>query len=604
MGVTKASGEGGAEGVVWDLSDLYGSIDDPRIERDLKRALADARRFEKRYRGRINVRSLKPATLRLALEELESLQERLGRVSSYAHLLFAADTSDPRRGAFLQSVQERLTEVRRHLIFFELELIAMDDGTAQRVLASPRLARYRHFVERERKFRPHILSEPEEKVLEEKKNTGARAFRRLFDEVMNNLEFSLYVDGRPKRLTESEVLALLYDPDRRLRKAAARALTKGLRSQQRVLTFIFNTLVHDHYIDDRLRSYPDPMASRNLSNEIDAATVEALLATTERNYTLVERYYRVKRRLLGLRRFYDYDRYAPLYADTSSVGFDEAKRTVLAAFEEFSPRMAEVAGLFFDKRWIDAELRRGKRSGAFSHSTVPSVHPYVFLNYTGRLRDVMTLAHELGHGVHQYLARDRGYFLCHTPLTMAETASVFAEMLVFHKLMETRRSPRERLALLCGKIEDIFATVFRQAVLTRFEQRLHGLRRGRGELTAEEISDIWMDANAAMFGDSVTLTDDYSLWWMYIPHFIHSPFYCYAYCFGELLVMALYSSYLSEGERFVPRYLELLAAGGSASPRSLLAAVGVDVDDPLFWQKGLDLVADMVVEAERLAGSV
>lgn len=591
----------GAEGVTWNLSDLYSSLDDPRIENDIKGSLSRGKSFEEKYRGRINSETITGSFLLEAVKELESISEESGKLISYAYLVFAADTSNPRHGAFLQSVQEKTTEIRKHLMFFELEWIALTDEIANRLIEDETLSRYRHFLQNERRYKPYRLSEPEEKLLDEKANTGSRAFMRLFDEVINNIRFQVRLDGKTKYLTEPETLALLYDPDRSKRRAGAKGLTKGLRDNAHVLTYIFNVLVQDHASSDRLRSFPYPMASRHLDNEIDKVTVEALIASCERNYDMVEKYYRLKKKLLGVSKFRDYDRYAPIFSEKKTINYHVCKEIVLEAFGHFSPRMVEIAREFFEKRWIDAELRAGKRGGAFSHSTVPSAHPYVFVNYTGKLRDVMTIAHELGHGIHQYLSRNQGYFECHTPLTTAETASVFGEMLVFHKLKESEKDSKTRLALLCSKLEDIFATVFRQVVLTRFEEKLHHARRSEGELTPERINELWIEANKPMFGSSVELTEDYGWWWMYIPHFIHSPFYCYAYSFGELLVLALYKKYLREGDAFVTRYIELLSSGGSDAPEKILARVGVDITNPNFWQGGLDLLREMVNEAVYLA---
>ena len=436
--------------------------------------------------------------------------------------------------------------------------------------------------------------------MDEKANTGGRAFRRLFDELLNNISFKVRLNGRTAALSETETLALLYDPERKNRKAAAKGLTKGLVDNSHVLTYIFNTLVYDHATNDRLRSFGYPMDSRHLDNEIDKETVGSLITSCEKNYDMVESYYNLKKKLLGLSRFYDYDRYAPIYHESKTIRYKTAKRIIIDSFGEFSPEMSGIAEQFFDKSWIDAETRNGKRGGAFSHGTVPSVHPYVFVNYTGRMRDVMTLAHELGHGVHQYLSRKQGYFESDTPLTTAETASVFAEMLVFHKLMESEKDPKIKLSLICGKLEDIFATVFRQVVLTRFEEKLHIARREEGELTTGRINELWTGANKPMYGSSVVLTEDYANWWMYIPHFIHSPFYCYAYSFGELLVLALYNKYINEGSAFVPKYIGLLSSGGSDAPEKLLKRVGVDISDPGFWQGGLELLREMLGEAFSL----
>jgi len=596
----RVSGGGPAAGVRWDLSDLYAGPEDPALEADLDRALAEARDFAERYRGRIA--ALEASALAEAVDRFEALQEPLMRASAYAQLLFAADTSTPRHGALLQRVQERGTEIRNEVLFFELEWVALDAERADARLTDPALAKRRHLLTSLRRYRPHVLSEPEERILGETAITGRNAFARLFDELMADLKFDVERDGETQQLGEEEVLSLLYDPDRDCRRAGARALTEGLRAHARPLAFIFNTLVQDKFIDDRLRSYPVPMAARNLANEIDDASVESLLSACTARYPLVARYYRLKARILGLDRLEDYDRYAPFAKDAGTRSFDDARRIVLDAYADFSPRMEEIARRFFDARWIDAELRDGKRGGAFCASTLPSLHPFVLLSYTGNLRDVMTVAHELGHGVHQSLAARQGLFEQDTPLTTAETASVFGEMLVFRRLMREERDPAVRLGLLCGKLEDAFATVFRQVAMTRFEELLHAARREEGELPIDRVNALWMEANRPMFGDAVHLSEDYAWWWLYIPHFVHSPFYCYAYAFGELLVLALLRRYDEEGEAFVPRYLELLGAGGSDSPEALLARMDLDIGDPAFWGGGLTVLEDMVAEAEALAG--
>ncbi|HVN87087.1 MAG TPA: M3 family oligoendopeptidase [Candidatus Binatia bacterium] len=594
-----------ATGVTWDLGDLYRSPDDPALRADLDTAGERAAAFAEKYRGTINVPSgPDPQWLAAAVAELESISEQAARPSIYAGLLHAADVRPPQHGALVAMTQERGTDIRNALLFFELEWIALEDGPAQRVIDSDACAHYRHFLAMLRRYRPHTLSEPEEKILEAKANTGPRAFARLFDEVLSSLQFDVEIDGERQSLNESGVLALLYDGRREVRRAASDGLTRGLQSHSLLLTFVFNVLVQDHAVDDRLRSFSDPMQSRHLANEIDAATVEALMSAAEAGGDVVRDYYHLKRRLLGLDEVTDYDRYAPIFPEAESVGWGAARETVLAAYDDFSPRMREIAELFFARRWIDAEPRDGKRGGAFSASTVPSAHPYVLLNYTGRVRDVMTIAHELGHGVHQYVARERGYFQSNTALTMAETASVFGEMLVFDRLRRQEHNPKARLALLCGKIEDTFSTVFRQIALTRFEQRLHAARRDEGELSAQRLSELWLQANEAVYGNAVRLTENYRWWWSYIPHFIHSPFYCYAYGFGELLVLALYEIYQREGATFVPKYLDLLAAGGAEAPATLLRRIGVDVSQPEFWQLGLRPIRALVDEAKQVAAGL
>ncbi len=597
---TEGAQGGPAAGVRWNLADLYAGPEDPAIDRDLDAALERARAFAERHRGK--VAQLSAEELAAAVDELEVINELGARAGSYAGLLFAADTSVPRHGALLQHVQERGTEIRKWLLFFELEWMKVSEEQATALLGEPKLARRRHFLEASRRYRPHVLSEPEEAILEEAANTGSRAFGRLFDEIMADMRFQVNRDGREQELGEEEVLALLYAPRRELRREAARSLTEGLRRNARPLAFIFNTLVQDKAVDDRLRSYASPMAARHLANEIAPRSAESLLDACVAGYPLVARYYRLKARLLGLDRLEDYDRYAPVGEASGERSFDEARQIVLDAYGDFAPEMADVASRFFDERWIDAELRPGKRGGAFCASTVPSAHPYVLLNYTGNLRDVMTVAHELGHGVHQYLAREQGLFEQDTPLTTAETASVFGEMLVFRRLLREESDPKQRLALLCGKLEDAFATVFRQVAMTRFEQSLHAARRGEGELAVERVNELWLDANRPMFGDSIHLSDDYAWWWLYIPHFVHSPFYCYAYSFGELLVLALLRRYDEEGTAFVPRYLGLLRAGGSDAPDRQLRSIGLDITAPEFWDGGLALLEGMVAEAEALAG--
>ena len=591
-----------AEGVRWDLGDLYKGISDARVEKDFKKISARADKFEKEYRGKIKSPSLTAGKLAEAVGELERLSEGIGKILSFAYLLFAADTRDPKTGAFRSSMQQKATELQKKLIFFYVEWVSVPKKRAEKLMNHPELSGYRHFLEQERQYKDHTLSEAEEKILQEKSNTGQKAFSRLFDEVVNNIEFRVRLSGKTEKLNQSRTLSLLYDPDRKKRKAAWGGLTRGLTGNSHVLTYIFNTLVNDHSINDRLRSYEDPMSARHLSNEISHGAVETLLESCERNFEFVRRYYTLKRELLGYRRFYDYDRYAPLGSEREQVPWERAKEIVLSSFGEFSPEMEKTASLFFEKNWIDAELRDGKRGGAFSHGTVPGAHPYVFMNYTGKPRDVMVLAHELGHGVHQYLSRRQGYLQAHTPLTTAETASVFAEMLVFHRLKEEETEKEGRLVLVAEKLEDIMATVFRQAVLTRFEQSLHRERRDKGELATARINELWIEANRDMFGDSVSLTENYAHWWLYIPHFIHSPFYCYAYSFGELLTLALYGMFLERGRSFVSDYMGLLRSGGSASPSELLLGVGVDINDPDFWQAGLDVIGAMVDEVEELSG--
>jgi oligoendopeptidase F len=603
--VQNACPSSSADRVAWNLSDLYANVGDPAIGRDLETALKRAQTFESTYRGKIDVPGGPPAdALLAAVRELEELSEQMDKPIIYASLVHAAKTDDPKHGALLARTREQRTVINKHLIFFDLEWVKVPDDAAQRLLATPALAPYRHYLDQKRAWRPHFLSEPEEKILEEKGVTGRAAFVRLFDETVASLRFAFTHAGQSEAVSLQQMNARLYDADRGVRRAAAEGLTHGLRDNSRLLTYVMNTLVLDHRSDCNLRRFEGPMDPRHLANEISPSVVDALMTAVERSHGTVQRYYRLKGQLLGLDPLYDYDRYAPLFADMPTCDWPTARSIVRESYEAFSPRAGAIIREFFDKSWIDAELRDGKRGGAFSSSTVPSVHPYILMNFTDKLRDVMTLAHELGHGLHQYLSRGVGYLQCDTPLTTAEMASVFGEMLTFQRLQQRYPEPRVRLGMLCSKIEDSFATVFRQVVLTRFEQSLHQARHEQGELTTEQINELWLSANRPMHGDVVRLTDGYGWWWSYIGHFVHVPFYCYAYAFGELLVLALVQKYKQEGSTFVPRYLDLLSSGGADAPHVLLGKLSVDVNDPAFWELGLRLLDDMVSEAEKLARSV
>lgn len=585
--------------VAWDLSDLFESIEDPRIESSLTDLLARSKKFAETYRGRINSPDLTAPTLLEALTELERIAVELTKLGSFAGLVFASDTSKFEHGAFLQMMQERQTEISMELMFFDLELMAAAPEVIGPVADDPALANYRHFIHAARLFRDYRLPEPEEKLLEEKANTGGRAFERLFEETTSSITYTVAVAGKRRKLTESEVLALLREPDRETRKSAAAALTRGLVGNGRLLTFIFNTLLQDKAVNDRLRGYEYPEQARHLSNELDRQTVDTVISVCVDNYDLVARYYRVKREILGYDTLTHYDRYAPLFESTREYSFDEARDIVLNSFGEFSDEMRAAAAAFFDNGWVDAQPRAGKRGGAFCMYVTPDLHPYVLLSYLNRKHDVMTLAHEMGHGVHAYLSRCQTHFNFHSVLPVAELASTFGEMLVFEKLAADS-DVDEKLALYAEKIEDTFATVFRQAAMFRFEQELHRARREHGELPTERIGEMWQRAIQEMFGDSVELGKEHANWWMYVDHFVGSPFYVYAYSFGELLVMSLYSIYKREGSSFAPRFVELLKAGGSCSPSDLLAEVGIDIRDPEFWRGGVSVLEGLVENFERL----
>lgn len=585
--------------MTWDLSDLFSGIDDPRIDECLETQSARVDQFAERYRGKINDPDLSAETLSAALTEYGDILEQLEKPADYASLMFAADTSDPARGSFMQRMRERYSQIIVRMVFFELELVAIPEDRMSRILASPVMDRFRHYVHAERLFREHKLSEPEEKLLEEKSNTGRRAFSRLFEETVSNIHFKMQRDGEAAILTLSEVLALQHDPDRQVRRAAAESLTEGLIANSRTLTFVFNTLMQDKSLDDRLRRYDFPEQSRHLSNELDRETVDLVVGIAVEHYSQVARYYGIKRQILGYDRLMHYDRYAPIFPSKEQVAFDEARRIVLDSFAGFSPDMAATAAKFFVKRWIDAEVRPGKRGGAFCSYVTPDLHPYVFTNYLDRMDDVMTLGHELGHAVHACLSSKQGYLNFTPTLPVAELASTFGEMLVFEALQQ-KSNLDEKLSLYAQKIEGAFATIFRQAAMYRFEQAIHQWRREKGELTAEDFSSIWQSEIQAMFGDSVELGDEHRFWWMYVSHFIGSPFYVYAYTFGELLVMSLYAMYKKEGDAFVPRYIQLLEVGGSKSPAEMLSDVGIDIRDPNFWREGLQVLSGFIDRFEGL----
>lgn len=600
------SGQSSAAGIVWNLLDLYAGPTDPAIAADQEASRQRAEVFAGEYRGKIGKEGgPDPDILAKALAELEQVLETAYKPMIYAGLLHAADSENPEHGRLVAAAQQQLTHVKTELMFFDLEWIGLSDQDAAACIRHPACKRWTHYLASIRRYKPHTLSEAEEIILARKHPTGASAFARLFDEILSKATYTIQLGNDQRVCTQSEALALLFSADRPTRIAAHTGFTDGLRQSTHLTSFIYNNLLEDHATDNDLRAYQAPISSRHLSNEIDAGSVEAMLAAVARRSDIVRGYYQLKARLLGLETLYDYDRYAPVElagVQLPRAGWEQARQIVQQAYTRFSPVLGDIVSDFFDKRWIDAAPRPGKRGGAFSSSTVPSLHPYILMNFTDRLRDVMTLAHELGHGVHQYLSREQGLLQADTPLTLAETASVFGEMLTFHQLLGDV-SPAVRLSLLCSKLEDSFSTVFRQATLTRFELQVHAARAD-GELTPEQFDAFWLDANREMFGSALQLTEPYGRWWSYIPHFIHSPFYCYAYSFGELLVLSLWRQYQQEKTAFVPRYLDLLRAGGSATPTTLLARLGHDITKPDFWDGGLDVLAAMTADAAKLADEV
>jgi oligoendopeptidase F len=579
----------------WDLEDLYPGRESPELQADLKAASEDAMDFRRRYRGRLA--DLDGAALGRAVASYEAIQERLGRVMSYAQLVHAGNMIDPELGRFYQTMQERVTDISTKLLFFALELNRLDDGVVAEKLKAPELARYRPWLRDLRAMRPHQLSDEVEQTLHEKQIVGRNAWMRLFDETIAHLRFP--VDGR--ELTCNEVLNLLSDRDGTVRKAAAKSLAKVLGGRVREFALVTNTLAKDKEIEDKWRRFARPVSARNLGNVVEDEVVEALVTAVKAAYpALSHRYYRLKAKWFGGDRLDYWDRNAPLPDDADrSIAWPEARRTVLEAYAAFSPELAQIGRRFFDRRWIDAPPRPGKAPGAFAHPTVPSAHPYLLLNYHGKARDVMTLAHELGHGVHQVLAAPRGALMAETPLTLAETASVFGEMLTFRALLKQETEPSRRRVLLAGKVEDMLNTVVRQIAMHEFERRLHDERRG-GELTADRIGDIWMETQAEGLGPALRFDDDYRVYWSYIPHFIHTPFYVYAYAFGDCLVNSLYAVYQGAAAGFAEKYLDMLRAGGTKRHKELLAPFGLDASDPAFWDKGLGVIRGFIDELERM----
>ncbi len=579
----------------WDLSPLVDGEQDRGVKRQLEEADKLATAFSSAYAGK--VAELDSVGLAEAMHELGAINELVGRAGSYASLQFSTDTADPERGALLALVQERATTIETKLLFFELEWAELDDEHVEELLSDESLNFCAHHLRSARRYRPHLLTEPEEKILAEKAIASQSAWSRLFGEQVAALRVQL--DG--EELVLDVALSRLQSPDRSVRRGAAEGVSSSLAPGLRTRAFIFNTLLQDKAIDDRLRSYPNWLASRNLANEASDESVAALIEAVRGRFDIPQRWYALKAQLLGLDRLADYDRAAPVVPEEVMFSFGEARDLVLDTYQSFAPEAGRVTRRFFDERWIDAPVRPHKRGGAFCAYTVPSVHPYVMLNFTARRRDVLTMAHELGHGLHAALAQPQGVFQQSTPLTLAETASVFGEALVFGRLLDAAQDDDARLSLLAERVDGAVATVFRQMALNRFEYLVHTRRRTEGELSVDRINESWLEAQAELFGDSVEMTDGYETWWSYVPHFINTPGYVYAYAYGQLLALSVYSRYTQLGDSFAPSYLELLAAGGSRSPEELAAMVDIDLADPGFWDSGLRLVEAQLSAAEELA---
>ena len=582
----------------WNLRDLYPALDSPEVKRDLDLADSECAAFEQDFKGRLAALAAgEGGALAKAVARYEALDDRLGRLMSYAALMYAGNTTDPERAKFYGDVQERITASSLHLLFFTLELNRIDDAQLEAAMRDPALGHYRPWIEDVRKEKPYQLEDRVEELFHEKSVTGHSAWNRLFDETIASLRFK--VAG--KTLAIEPTLNLLQDVDGRKRKAAAEALAKTFKENLRPFTLVTNTLAKDKEISDRWRGFKDIADARHLSNRVEPEVVEALVSAVRAAYPkLSHRYYALKAKWFGKKRLPHWDRNAPLpKVAQRTIPWGDARATILTAYGAFSPKMADVADQFFTKRWIDAPVRPGKQPGAFAHPTVPSAHPYVLLNYMGKPRDVMTLAHELGHGVHQVLAAPNGALMAPTPLTLAETASVFGEMLTFRKLLAETRDRKQRKAMLAAKVEDMINTVVRQIAFYSFERKVHGERR-TGELTSDKLCELWMSVQGESLGPAIELRPGYETFWAYIPHFVHSPFYVYAYAFGDCLVNSLYAVYEKSASGFAERYLEMLAAGGTKHHAELLAPFGLDARDPKFWDGGLSVIARLIDELEVL----
>lgn len=586
----------------WDLTDLYAGTDDPRIDQDLAELESQAEAFQKEYETTIAGGECSPSRLRKALDSYEKMINQATKIGSFASLHYSTKTTDSARGALLQKVREKSSRVSTKMLFFDLELGKISQEVFEKYLGAEELKPYRHYLEVQRESAKYHLSQAEETILEETANCRGRAFRRLFTETVSRMKFELEVDGEVKTLTQSELLAYNYNPDRELRRKATESLAVTLEQNTPTLTFITNTLLAEKEVMDRLRGYEKPESSRHLDNELSFEAVDTMVGVCVDNFSIVEDYYKLKAKLLGIEKLTHYDRYAPLQQAEENIAYEKACRIVLDAYRAFSTDLHELALPFFEEGWIDVPVDEGKRGGAFCAGVSPDHHPYILLNYTGKPRDVMTLAHELGHGLHDRLAAHNHVLDYHPVLPLAETASTFGEMLTFEKLYAELDNDEDRLALICEKLEDTFATVFRQASMFRFERRIHIARREEGELSTERLNELWQECMGEMFGQALTLGEEHKWTWAYIPHIIQTPFYVYAYAFGELLVLSLYARYKEQGESFVGQYKEFLAAGGSRSPKELLGKLNIDAADPDFWQGGCDIIRKNLARAQELAG--
>ncbi len=584
--------------IQWDLDRLYASPSDPAIEADMEEATGKVREFRKKYYGNIGSDRLNAETLKEAITEIEALQENSLKPYLYAQLLFSSDTEKDEYKELIHKTREFLSMLQNEILFFELEILAIPDKLFEKILADSALSNYGHYLKHVRIFKPHTLSEKEEQCINLKNLTGRHAFSQLFEEVTASFRYRLDIDGEEKEYTGEELLAMLHRPEAEVRELAFSTFLKRHGDNALVLSSVFNNTFLDHAQECSLRGYDDPMTATHLTNELSHETIEWMMEVSEKNYSLAQDYFRLKAKLLKMPKLKNSDVYAPVGEVDIQIPFDEAGQKVLKAFGNFSPEMGQIARGFFEESRIDSAVRSGKTGGAFCSGMTPGIPSYVLMNYTGNLRDVSTLAHELGHGIHFELSKKQTMVNYDAVLPMAETASVFGEMLLTRLFLDEEKDPKVRTAILCAKIEDIIATTFRQNVLTRFEFKAH-MKRKEKLLAPRDLCELWWEENAKLYGDVVEMIEPYKWGWSYISHFVHARFYCYSYVFGELLVLSLFQKYCEEGEAFVPRYFDLLSSGGSESPPTLLSTMGIDVNDPSFWQKGYDLTKELIGELKN-----
>jgi oligoendopeptidase F len=577
----------------WDLTDFYQNIDDKNIELDFKNLKIRSEKFTKDYKGKIS--NLSGDDLYYAIKENEEISEYFGKISSFSYLNYASDMLDQKNTAFYQNSSDKISEISKDLVFFELEINKISETNIEKLYnESEKLKKYKPFLRDVRIFKKHQLKEDIEKILLEKKSTGSSAWNRLFDETINNMKFPY--DN--KELNSSEIFNLLSSKEQETRKKSAKIIGETLGKNIRLFSFITNILAKDKNINDNLRNFKRPISSRNLNNFIEDEIVDNLALVVKENYkNISHRYYKIKAKLLGLEKMHYSDRNAPLSMDENLTSWEDAKKIVFDAYNNFSPELAKIGQRFFDNNWIDVGVRNGKDSGAFAHPTIPSVHPYLLLNYQGKVRDIMTLAHELGHGIHQILSSNQGYFMSGTPLTLAETASVFGEQLTFQEILKRENDPNRKKIIIASKVEDMINTVIRQIAFLEFERKVHDERK-KGEIATEKLCEFWMEVQKESLGDIFIFDNEYKYYWSYIPHFIHSPFYVYSYAFGDCLVNSLYACYKNGLENFEKKYLKMLEAGGTLHHKDLLSPFGLDASKPEFWQNGLDIISGYIDQLE------